>query len=187
MRLLLITGKAFIGFFLLLFVSCGGGKVDPNQPVRPQSSASDVGSAREKQMAALVRGHPRQKREALVWDARLAAVARERARSMGTRGYFGHVDPDGFGPNWYVTRAGYRLPLQWTAFDGANQVESILAGHATAEAAFQKWMGSKQHSAHLLALNPFYQNQTRFGVACVTVPGSVYRDYWVFLSAPPER
>lgn len=187
MRLLPIIAKVFTGFLLLCFLSCGGGKVDPSQPVRPRPSASDGGSAREKQMVALVRGHPRQKRDALVWDARLAAAARARARSMGTRGYFGHVDPDGYGPNWYVTRTGYRLPLQWTAFAGANQVESILAGHGDAQAAFQKWMASKQHSAHLLALNPFYQNQTRFGVACVTVPGEAYRHYWVFLTAPPEE
>ncbi|MFT7173757.1 MAG: hypothetical protein ACI9NQ_001982 [Paracoccaceae bacterium] len=138
-------------------------------------------------MAALARGHSEQKRKSLVWDARLASVARARATDMGRRAYFNHIDPDGFGPNHHITTSGYRLPIKWTAFAEANQVESILAGHASADTAFKRWMGSKKHVNHILALNPFYVNQTRVGIGHAYVPNSPYKHYWVFLSAPPER
>jgi uncharacterized protein YkwD len=126
-------------------------------------------------------------RPVLVWDSRLAASARTRARDMGTRRFFSHVDPDGHGPNWHVSRTGFRLPLKWTAFKKSNQIESIIAGHATAEPAFRHWIASKKHSHHILASNPFYQNQTLVGVGYSYVPNSPYRHYWVFNSAPPEK
>lgn len=180
--------RAFLGglvFFSL--ASCGGGSVDPNEVVQPRPLPSDGGSAVEKKLAALARGHSKQNRKALIWDSRLHAAARARSKDMGVRGYFNHVNPDGFGPNWFVTQTGYRLPMQWTAFDGGNQVESILGGHVSAEAAFKMWMGSTKHVNHILARNPFYENQTRYGVGYVYVPNSRYKHYWTFISAPPEE
>ncbi|MFT6864155.1 MAG: hypothetical protein ACJAVK_002718 [Akkermansiaceae bacterium] len=172
-------------FALASVSSCGNG-VDSKEKVLPKASSKDGGSATERRMAALVRGHSSQKRTDLVWDAKLTSAARKRARDMGERAYFSHVDPDGHGPNWYVTQAGYSLPIKWKAFKAANQVESILAGHSTAEKAFSRWMESQKHVSHLLALNPFYQDQTRFGIGHVVVPNSPWLDYWVFVSAPPE-
>ena len=173
---------------LLLFTlsSCGGG-VAPSEAGPPQPASGDGGMSLERQMAALIRGHSKQKRTSLVWDSRLASAARARATDMGRRKYFNHVDPDGFGPNYHVTKAGYRLPIKWTAFDGSNQVESILAGNSSAYVAFKKWMGSKRHADHILALKPFYGSQTRFGVGFAYVSDSPYKHYWVFLSAPPEE
>ncbi len=174
---------------LSLLASCGGGggSVDPNQAIKPKSSSRDGGSAKEKVVAALARGHSKQKRSSLVWDSRLANAARARARDMATRGYLNHVDPDGYGPNEYITRAGYRLPLQWTAFKDANNVESYVAGLSDPEASFRWWMNSKKHVTHLLGFTDFYADQTRFGVGHVHLPNSPLRHYWVFLSAPPEK
>lgn len=186
MKLIPILRFCRISIPLAFFTSCGNG-VNPNELVTPKVTQSDGGSATEKQMAALVRGHSSQKRTQLVWDSRLASAARARALDMGKRGYFSHIDPDGYGPNWYVTQAGYRLPIQWTAFKSENQVESILAGSNTSQGAFDRWMGSRKHTSHLLAINPFYRNQTRFGVAHVVLPNSQWKDYWVFISAPPEK
>ncbi len=171
---------------VLALASCSSG-VHPKERVLPKKSPKDGGSATERQMAALIRGHSSQKRSQLVWDARLTSAARKRALDMGKRGYFNHVDPDGYGPNWYATQAGYRLPIKWNAFKEANQVESILARRNTAEGAFDRWMTSKKHVSHLLALNPFYQDQTHFGIGHVVVPNSPWLDYWVFMSAPPEK
>ncbi|MGH9430740.1 MAG: CAP domain-containing protein [Terriglobia bacterium] len=47
----------------------------------------------------------------LIWDERLAEVARARSEDMIARNYFGHVDPDGFTPDVHLTMAGIR----WTA------------------------------------------------------------------------
>ena len=169
----------------MLLSSCGSG-VNSDETVTPRASSSDGGSTQERKMAALTRGHSQQKRSSLVWDSRLSKVARARAQDMAKRGYFSHVDPDGRGPNWHVTQSGYRLPIKWTAFDKANQIESILAGYATAEGAFKYWLESPKHATHLLARSPFYQEQTRYGIGYAHVPNSQLTHYWVFLSAPPE-
>ena len=181
------TAKLFLVSCLAagLVASCGNGGVAPEQ-VSPQPSPSDGGTAAEKKIAALVRGHSKQSRKQLNWDARLSKSARQRALDMANRGYFDHVDPDGNGPNYYVSQAGYKLPIKWTAFRAANQVESIVAGHATAESAFAHWMTSPKHVGHLLARDIFYEDQTSFGVGHAYVPGSPFGHYWVFHSAPPK-
>lgn len=174
------------GVLLVLLTSCGG-DIDPNQAVTPEPTPRDGGSSKERRMSALARGHPQQKRSTMIWDARLNAVARARAKDMGTRQYFGHVDPDGYGPNWHITKTGYRLPIRWTASDEGNQVESILAGHESVDAAFRMWMGSSKHITHILGHSDFYRNQTQFGAGYAFVPHSLYKHYWVFISAPPEN
>lgn len=166
--------------------SCGSPTVEVGR-LTPKSSPSDGGSPSERRMAALVRGAKGQKRDRFIWDSRLHATARKRATDMGRRGYFNHVDPDGRGPNWHVSRSGYRLPIKWTAFESSNQIESILAGSESADDAYRRWIVSGKHRRQLLALNPFFEIQTRFGVARASVPGSQYGHYWVFISAPPEE
>jgi Cysteine-rich secretory protein family len=47
----------------------------------------------------------------LVWDERLAEVARERSADMIARSYFGHVNPDGVTPDVLLTKAG----IPWKA------------------------------------------------------------------------
>jgi len=47
----------------------------------------------------------------LVWDERLAEVARARSEDMIARKYFGHVDPDGVTPDVHLTAAG----IKWQA------------------------------------------------------------------------
>jgi uncharacterized protein YkwD len=44
----------------------------------------------------------------LVWDERLAEVARSRSEDMIARGYFGHVNPGGVTPDLLLTSAGIR-------------------------------------------------------------------------------
>lgn len=170
---------------LAFLSSCGNG-VDRNEKIIPKPALSDGGSAPERQMAAIIRGHSSQLRKQFVWDRKLAKAARQRAQDLGKRAYFGHIDPDGKGPNWHVTQSGYRLPIKWTAFDTANQVESILAGIDNAERAFNRWLKTPKHLSHVLALSQFYQDQTRFGIGYAQVPNSPFVHYWVLLTAPPE-
>ena len=48
-------------------------------------------------------------------------------------------------------------------------------------------MNSAGHRRHLLAESDFYAGQTRYGVGYAELPGSPYRRYYVFLSAPPNE
>ncbi len=172
----------------LVFASCSGTNAN-SAPVKPIPIPSDKGSIKERRMAALIRGHRKQNRPQMLYDNRLGAVARMRARDMGQRNYFSHVDPDGYGANRHIARTGYRLPQRWLAFKSGNSGESILGGGAqgTARAAFDLWMRSSGHKRHVLASNPFYQKQTRFGIGYAHVSGSRLRHYWVFITAPPEK
>ena len=145
----------------LVLISCGG---TDKITVRPRPIASGGGTAKEGEMARLMRDHPNQKRRTLPYNTRLISVAKARARDMARRNYFGHVDPDGHGPNWHLTRDGYRLPIEWAAFKNSNQVESILGGKAIAEEAFHTIVNSSRHRSHLLAAAPFYENHLCYGV-----------------------
>lgn len=128
-----------------------------------------------------------QRRETLVCNAILVQVARERARDMAMRDYFGHTNPDGLGPNYLVRQAGYRLPSWYPTKADANNIESIAAGYRTPAAVWQGWMNSGGHRTHLLGLHSFYAEQTAVGVGYFFLEGSRYGYYWVFLSAHPEE
>ena len=132
------------------------------------------------------RGQQRNSRR-MVLDPVLTAVARARAADMAKRHYFSHTDPDGNGPNMIARSAGYPLPSSWCRSRGENFIESIGAGQATAEAAWDAWMHSPVHRTHLLAQSSFYRDQTNFGIGFYSDPASPFRNYWVVLTAPPSR
>ncbi len=44
-------------------------------------------------------------------------------------------------------------------------------------------MGSDNHRAHLLGLDPFYGAQTDYGIGYAYIPGSTYGYYWVIITA----
>ncbi len=120
-------------------------------------------------------------------DPILTAVARSRAEDMARRRYMAHVNPDGLGPNALVRSAGYALPSFWSGSRSQNFIESIGAGYATAEQAWEGWMRSPAHRTHLLASSSFYRDQTNFGIGSYSDPSSPFRRYWVIITAPPPR
>jgi len=137
-------------------------------------------------IADLAMSHPEQGRPFMQCHPILAQVAYERALDMGTRNYFGHTNPDGYGPNYLVEQAGYNLPDWYGQAPDANNIESIAAGYTTAADAWNAWLSSSGHRAHVLAEDDFWADQTNFGVGYAYVANSTYRHYWVFISAPPE-
>lgn len=141
----------------------------------------------EQEIANLASQHPEQGRPFMNCDPILAQVARERALDMGTRNYFGHTDPDGFGPNYLVQQAGYVLPSWYTQGNDANNIESILANYTTAADTWAGWLNSAGPRAHVLGEIQFWADQTNYGIGYAYVPGSTYKHYWVFISAPPEE
>ncbi len=168
----------------------------PESDPQPQPRRNVIGSGEqqypcslsgeEEAAANLIAAHSEQRRGQMFCDARLAEVARARAKDMAEREYFGHINPDGNGPNWLVTQAGYELPNWYSDRRDANNIESIAAGFATAQDVVQGWEGSDGHRNHLLGLNDFYKDQEAFGIGHYYDPDSPYLHYWVFLSAHAE-
>src|ERR1017187_4876980 len=64
----------------------------------------------------------------LIWNTRLVKVAEAKAYDMAKRDYFSHIDPDGYGINFYINKAGYKLNAEWTKDKSDNSFESIVAG-----------------------------------------------------------
>ena len=137
----------------------------------------------EQAIADFMQDDPDQQRPFLNCDPILAQVARQRALDMGTRKYFSHVNPDGFGPNYLVELAGYSLPDFYNQELTANNIESIAAGYSSASTTWAGWMASDGHRTHILGLHPFWAEQTDYGIGYAYVPGSPYGYYWVVITA----
>jgi len=128
-----------------------------------------------------------QQRPVLNCSPTLSAVARARAEDMAARNYFGHINPDGVGPDFLVEQAGYNLPDFYPITTTSNHVESMAAGtsYPTASAAWNALMGSDSHRKHLLATEQFFQEQSEYGVGYAYSDSTRYKNYWVFITAHP--
>lgn len=150
------------------------------------NTPSCILSIEEFTLAFLIATDSNQIRPSMNCNPTLAEVARSRALDMGQRNYFDHVNPDGVGPNYLVSQAGYTLPDGWTTPATLNYIESIASGYPTAGLAFNAWMNSAGHRTHILGQDIFWATQTNFGVGYAYVENSTYKHYWVFISAPPQ-
>lgn len=139
----------------------------------------------EQEIAILMKRAQDQRRSSLTYNSILSHIARERAYDMAQRNYFAHVNPDGIGANYLVTRAGYVLPDFYGKEVSANNIESIACGNETAAATWTQWMHSSGHREHILGLTDFYAAQTDYGVGHAFVPGSRWKHYWVVITAKP--
>jgi uncharacterized protein YkwD len=137
----------------------------------------------EKRIEELARSHTEQQRAKMSCNPTLAAVARARAEDMGRRAYFGHVNPDGQGPNYFARQAGYVLPASYSQDLNGNNIESIGAGPNNADGMWEAWMVSTKHTTHILGKTDFFAEQIEYGIGFAQVPGSPYQYYWVFISA----
>lgn len=142
----------------------------------------------EQQLANLLTTASGQQRDkgAMRLDDRLVQVARARAMDMARRDYFGHVNPDGNGPNYLVRATGYALPSTWSSDRRANNIESIGGGYMSAQECWSELMKSTPHRTHLLAQESFFSNQTSYGIGHYYDPNSTYWHYWVIITAPPS-
>jgi len=128
-------------------------------------------------------------RTPLRWNATLANVAEKRAIDMARRDYFDHTDPDGFGPNHHISRAGYMLNPDWLKRRGANNFESIGANHPTAVAGVKAMIIGRNspgygHRKHLLGMDEWNGSLHDIGIGYVRVPsGSTYQSYLCILIA----
>ncbi|MFL5540042.1 MAG: CAP domain-containing protein [Longimicrobiaceae bacterium] len=164
--------------------------MEAGQPCpRPDSAAVAAArvalSTEERELGILLERDPGQRRPRIVFNPILSRVARQRARDMAARDYLGHTDPDGFGANHHVERAGYRLPAFYDHSPAGNNIESIGGGYEVAAIAWRGWMHSPGHRTHLLGLEPFYREQSEYGVGYAWSRDSKYHHYWAVLIARP--
>lgn len=140
----------------------------------------------EIELVCRIWSHPDQGRSAMHWHPLLHQVARAHACDMAARGYFGHTDPEGIGPNRRAQDAGYTLPDWYDADDDGNNIESLaLRGPvSTPELTVEQWLASPLHRQHVLGETSFEagQDDTATGY-CHTTRDGVDMHYWAFVSA----
>ena len=76
----------------------------------------------------------------LIWDERLAAVARRHSKDMARRHFFDHTNPDGEGPFDRMSDAG---------IDYRAAAENLAMGDLTGRTVFEGWLGSRGHRRNL--------------------------------------
>ena len=111
-------------------------------------------------------------RAALIWNDTLAKVAEEKAMDMATKNYFAHVDKSGYGINYYINKAGYRLNPEWVKRKRDNNFESLDAGAETGEKAVVDLVvdlntAGHAHRNHLLGIDPWNASLTDIGIGFV--------------------
>lgn len=119
----------------------------------------------------------------LKWSDTLAKVAEAKALDMATRDYVDHVDPDGYGLNHYIDKAGYKLNPKWLASKNLNFFESISAGSPDGETAIRKLIidngvPTLGHRKHLLGLDDWTASLTDIGIGYARpVAKAEYKSY----------
>lgn len=121
-----------------------------------------------------------QKRPKLIWDDVLAEIAYEHCKDMTLRNFWGHINPDGIGPNQRILNKNYFLPPEKYAGLRANNTESLAAGDSTTQGTRNAWLNSSGHRSHVFGIDLFYREQTRAAVGYCE--GGFYKRYWCFLS-----
>ena len=124
----------------------------------------------------------------LVWSDELAQAAEKKALDMATRDYFDHVDPDGYGMNYWMVKAGYKLPDEWIKKKSYNNFESIQAGLSSGVDAIKNLIldegtNPPGHRNHLLGIIPFWSNCKDVGIGMARDPDSEYEYYTCVLVA----
>lgn len=113
-----------------------------------------------------------QARPALIWNDTLAAVAERKALDMATRNYIAHVDRNGYGINYHISKAGYTLHPDWLKDKRANFFESINAGAASGEEAVRMLIVDAgvpglNHRKHLLGMDDWSASLVDIGIGFV--------------------
>lgn len=132
-------------------------------------------------------------RHALKWNATLAQVAQTKAEDMAKKNYFSHVDPKGYGMNYYVNKAGYRLPDFWLKDVKKNFCESIAAGSdSPLDGIIQlindddvKQHDKAGHRVALLGISDFCKDNVDIGIGWATSTKSKYKSYMVVIITKP--
>jgi len=96
---------------------------------------------------------------ALIWDSKLAEVARLHSLDMANKNYFSHDNLEGEDPTMRAIRNGYNVHKElgngWYS-DGIAENIGMMEGYASndvASAMMKSWMNSPGHRANILDAN----------------------------------
>ncbi|HEX6429769.1 MAG TPA: CAP domain-containing protein [Niastella sp.] len=124
----------------------------------------------------------------LRWNDTLAKVAEAKALDMAKRNYFNHVNPDGYGINYFIQQSGYKLNADWLKDKKENFFESLASGHGSGAEAIKSLIidagdATKGHRDHLLGIGDWDATLVDIGIGFVKSDGSQYQSYTVIIIA----
>jgi len=126
----------------------------------------------------------------LKWNDTLARVAEAKALDMATNNYFAHVNAKGYGMNYYINKAGYKLPADWLRYPEANYFESCNAGGLSGVEAIKmllidEGVPSLGHRKHLLGMDAHSASLVDIGIgyARSNSDATTYRTYTCIIIA----
>ncbi|WP_205513345.1 CAP domain-containing protein [Longitalea arenae] len=118
----------------------------------------------------------------LRWNDTLARVAEAKAMDMAKRNYFDHVNPEGYGINYFIHQSGYTLNADWLKDKKENFFESIGSGHDSGVEAIKSLIidaedPGKGHRDHLLGIGKWDATLKDVGIGFVKCDGGKYQSY----------
>ena len=119
----------------------------------------------------------------LSWNDTLAKVAQAKALDMARRNYFDHVNPDGYGLNYFINKSGYKLNQEWLENIEDNYFESAGAGVPNGASAIRGLIIDKGdplhgHRKHLLGIEDWNASLVDIGIGFARRDsGSRYKTY----------
>ena len=119
----------------------------------------------------------------LKWNDTLAKIAETKVYDMANRNYMGHVDPDGYGMNYFIKKSGYKLQPKWTVEKSANYFESLAANTYSGIESIKVLVTDENtpslgHRKHLLGLDSWNSSLTDIGIRFSRrESGSTYKTY----------
>lgn len=125
----------------------------------------------------------------LTWNDTLARAAEAKAYDMANRDYFGHVDPDGYGMNYFINKAGYKLDSLLLGKKSDNYFESLVVNTADARESISVLLVDKGvpglgHRKHLLGMENWGAPLRDAGIGFARIEaGSTYTTYICVLIA----
>jgi hypothetical protein len=132
----------------------------------------------------------------LRWNDSLCAVAERRALDMANRGFFEHVDPDGYGINYYINKSTYTLTPEQLKHKKASDFDAYEGGAPSGEVAIKNIIidydkiGDEGRKL-LLGIGDLNATLVDCGIAFVHGSGSTkYKSYTVVIisknNGPPQ-
>lgn len=125
----------------------------------------------------------------LRWNDTLAKVAEAKALDMAKRNYFDHINPDGFGINYFIDQSGYKLNADWLKNKKENFFESLASGYDSGAEAIKSLIidandANKGHRDHLLGIGDWDASLVDIGIGFVKCDGGgKYQSYTCIIIA----
>jgi uncharacterized protein YkwD len=128
------------------------------------------------EFAKLLMNSSIQKHPNLTCNKRLAEAAAHKAKLMAENKRVDHF-LDYQSPNQLLRSYGLVLPRIYELI--GNQVEAISGGKKTAKSAFEYFLTSPPHKAHILGEGEFYKTQSEMAVGYYYDYQTPHEHYWV--------